>query len=134
MDLRRFAVIALVIVILFSIVVLIGMSQNSPIVIITSMLATTIAVATPLTLGALSGIYCERAGVVHFVLLREARAKLRLRDELATLYGADQCVHVQRASDHHRPCAKTLLPLRRHTHDFRKFYVGLFELYTPARA
>ena len=29
------------------------------------MLATTIAVATPLTLGALSGIFCERAGVVN---------------------------------------------------------------------
>lgn len=65
MDWRRFGVIALVIVILFSVVVLIGKSQNSPIVIITSMLATTIAVATPLTLGALCGIYCERAGVVN---------------------------------------------------------------------
>ncbi|HEX8990299.1 MAG TPA: ABC transporter permease [Anaerolineales bacterium] len=65
MDWRRFAIIALVIIILFGIVVLIGHTQNSPIVIITSMMATTIAVATPLTLGALSGIYCERAGVVN---------------------------------------------------------------------
>ncbi|HLD93853.1 MAG TPA: ABC transporter permease [Anaerolineales bacterium] len=65
MDWRRFGIIALVIIILFSAVVLIGKSQNSPIVIITSMLATTIAVATPLTLGALCGIYCERAGVVN---------------------------------------------------------------------
>ncbi len=65
MDWRRFAIIALVIGIMFGTVVAIGISQNSPLVIITSMLATTIAVATPLTLGALSGIYCERAGVVN---------------------------------------------------------------------
>lgn len=65
MDWRRFAIIAFVIVILFAIVVAIGHTQNSPVVIISSMLATTIAVATPLTLGSLSGIYCERAGVVN---------------------------------------------------------------------
>jgi simple sugar transport system permease protein len=65
MDWRRFAIIGLVIVIMFGTVVLVGISLNSPLVIITSMLATTIAVATPLTLGALSGIYCERAGVVN---------------------------------------------------------------------
>lgn len=65
MDWRRFAIIVFVIAIMFGTVVLIGFSQNSPLVIITSMLATTIAVATPLTLGALSGIYCERAGVVN---------------------------------------------------------------------
>ncbi len=65
MDWRRFGIIGLVIVIMFGTVVLVGASQNSPLVIITSMLATTIAVATPLTLGALSGIYCERAGVVN---------------------------------------------------------------------
>jgi simple sugar transport system permease protein len=65
MDWRRFAIIALVITVLFGVVVAIGHTQNSPVVIITSMLATTIAVATPLTLGALSGLYCERAGVVN---------------------------------------------------------------------
>jgi simple sugar transport system permease protein len=65
MDLRRFAVIAFVIAVMFGTVVLVGFSQNSPLVIITSMLATTIAVATPLTLGALSGLYCERSGVVN---------------------------------------------------------------------
>ena len=65
MDWRRFAIIALVITVLFGIVVAIGHTQNSPVVIITSMLATTIAVATPLTLGALSGLWCERAGVVN---------------------------------------------------------------------
>ena len=65
MDLRRFGVIALVIILLFAIVVMIGSSRDEPFVIIASMLATTIAVATPLTLGALSGIFCERAGVVN---------------------------------------------------------------------
>jgi len=65
MDWRRFAVIAFVIAIMFGTVVLVGSSQSSPLVIITSMLATTIAVATPLTLGALSGLYCERSGVVN---------------------------------------------------------------------
>ncbi len=65
MDWRRFGIILFIISIMFGIVVLIGITQNSPFVIITSMLATTIAVATPLTLGALSGIFCERAGVVN---------------------------------------------------------------------
>ncbi|OIN93482.1 MAG: ABC transporter permease [Anaerolineae bacterium CG03_land_8_20_14_0_80_58_20] len=65
MELKRFGFIAAIIVVLFSVVVLIGSSQSSPLVIIGSMIATTIAVATPLTLGALSGLYCERAGVVN---------------------------------------------------------------------
>jgi ABC-type uncharacterized transport system permease subunit len=65
MDWRRFAIIAFVIAIMFGTVVFVGQSQNPPLVIITSMLATTIAVATPLTLGALSGLYCERSGVVN---------------------------------------------------------------------
>ena len=65
MNFRRFAFIGIIIVALFSIVVGIGQVKQAPILIITSMLATTIAVATPLTLGALSGLYCERAGVVN---------------------------------------------------------------------
>ncbi len=65
MDWRRFTIIALVIALMIGTVVSIGISQNPPLVVIVSMLATTIAVATPLTLGALSGIFCERAGVVN---------------------------------------------------------------------
>jgi ABC-type uncharacterized transport system permease subunit len=65
MDWKRFGFIGLIIIIIFSVVVLIGRVQNSPVVIITSLIATMITVATPLTLGALSGIYCERAGVVN---------------------------------------------------------------------
>ncbi|MBA4379443.1 MAG: ABC transporter permease [Anaerolinea sp.] len=65
MDWRRFGFIALIISVLFGVVVLIGHVQIAPVIIITSMLSTTIAVATPLTLGALCGVYCERAGVVN---------------------------------------------------------------------
>ncbi len=65
MDWRRVSFIALIIVVLIGIVVVVGGEKVSPTVIVVSMIATTIAVATPLTLGALAGIYCERAGVVN---------------------------------------------------------------------
>jgi ABC-type uncharacterized transport system permease subunit len=65
MDWKRYGFIALIVIVLVGVVVLVGASQDSPEVIIVSMLTTTIAVATPLTLGALCGIFCERAGVVN---------------------------------------------------------------------
>ncbi len=65
MNLRRFGFIALIILVLIGTVVLVGGGEVSPVVIVVSMLATTISVATPLTLGAIAGIYCERAGVVN---------------------------------------------------------------------
>ncbi len=65
MNLQRLGFIALIIILLIAVVVMVGGATVSPGVIIASMLATTISVATPLTLGALAGIYCERVGVVN---------------------------------------------------------------------
>jgi simple sugar transport system permease protein len=65
MDWKRLIFILVIIASLFSVVVMVGGKEIEPLIIITSMLATTIAVATPITLGALSGIFCERAGVVN---------------------------------------------------------------------
>jgi len=65
MDWRRFSFIGLIIIILFGVVVMIGGAHTPPLVIIASMLATTLTVVTPLALGSLSGIFCERSGVVN---------------------------------------------------------------------
>jgi len=65
MDWKRFGFIGFIIVVLFGMVVAIGKDHTPPLVIIASMLATTLTVVTPLALGSLSGIFCERSGVVN---------------------------------------------------------------------
>ncbi len=65
MDLKRFIFVILIISLLYLAVVAIGGAQTSPTIILVSLIATTISVATPLTLGALSALFCERAGVVN---------------------------------------------------------------------
>ncbi len=65
MGFRRYAFIGLIVVVLVAAAALAGSSRLSASSVAVSMIATTIAVATPLTLGALSGVLCERAGVVN---------------------------------------------------------------------
>lgn len=68
MTSRRFLFILLTISALVGAAVVLGSDQNRPEIIIASFIATTLQVATPLTLGALSGLYCERAGVVNIAI------------------------------------------------------------------
>ncbi len=65
MDLKRSIFIAVIIAFLYSVVIFIGKETTPPLVILASMIATTISVATPLTLGALCGTFCERSGVTN---------------------------------------------------------------------
>ena len=65
---RRYIMITTVILVLMLIIVFIGSKENTVPDIVASFIATTITFATPLTLGALSGIYCERSGVVNIAI------------------------------------------------------------------
>ena len=60
--------IAIIIGALLFITVMVGRKENTIQDIMASFIATTITVATPLTLGALSGMYCERSGVVNIAI------------------------------------------------------------------
>ena len=68
MSSRRFLFIGITILALIAVAVGLGIHQNSPEIIAVSFIATMLHVATPLTLGALSGIFCERAGVVNIAI------------------------------------------------------------------
>lgn len=68
MDARRFGFVIGVIALIFGTAVALGYGRYPAAVIIVSMLSTTIRVSTPLVLGALSGIFCERSGVVNIAI------------------------------------------------------------------
>jgi simple sugar transport system permease protein len=68
MSLNRFLFILVAIVALVGVTVALGRGQAAAGLIAVSFLATMLQVATPLTLGALSGVYCERAGVVNIAI------------------------------------------------------------------
>jgi general nucleoside transport system permease protein len=62
---RRFALMLAAVGLIVAAAVALGRGQMAAPAIVASMLRTTLSVATPLTLGALAGVYCERAGVVN---------------------------------------------------------------------
>ena len=64
----RFASILGAIAAIVAAAIVIGHTQMPAPLIVASILRTTLQVATPLTLGALAGIYCERAGVINIAI------------------------------------------------------------------
>jgi simple sugar transport system permease protein len=65
---RRLAAILGVLALTIAAAVALGATQMPAPAIVGSMLRTTLQVATPLTLGALAGILCERAGVINIAI------------------------------------------------------------------
>lgn len=68
MQWNRFVAVLFMILGIIAFAVVIGVPKYTPTLIATSMIATTLRVAAPLTLGALSGLFCERAGVVNIAI------------------------------------------------------------------
>jgi len=68
MSLPRFAFILTAVAVIIGTAAVIGQAQFPIMLIVVSMIRTTLQVATPLTLGALSGVWCERAGVVNIAI------------------------------------------------------------------
>jgi ABC-type uncharacterized transport system permease subunit len=68
MSRNRFLFIIGTVVALIVLTVVLGRNDVSPEIVAASMLATTLRFATPITLGALAGLFCERSGVVNIAI------------------------------------------------------------------
>src|SRR5437762_9853610 len=68
MSRNRFLFIIGTVIGLIVLTVILGRNATSPEIVAASMLATTLRFATPITLGALAGLYCERSGVVNIAI------------------------------------------------------------------
>ena len=68
MSRNRFLFIIGTVVALILLTVVLGRDATSPEIVAASMLATTLRFATPITLGALAGLFCERSGVVNIAI------------------------------------------------------------------
>src|SRR6266545_3730445 len=68
MSRNRFLFIIGTVVALIILTVVLGRHDVPPATIAASMLATTLRFATPITLGALAGLFCERSGVVNIAI------------------------------------------------------------------
>ncbi len=68
MSRNRFLFIIGTVVALIVLTVVLGRNDVPPATVAASMLATTLRFATPITLGALAGLFCERSGVVNIAI------------------------------------------------------------------